>query len=85
MIDFNINHNPNPIDQSLVGSYTNLYITNRAVLVPIFQDENTQEEVLGQLAKLFQEKRIILIDSRELLLGNANLHSIICHQAKKNY
>ncbi|MGL5268740.1 MAG: agmatine deiminase family protein [Spiroplasma sp.] len=83
MIDFNINHNPNTFDQTLVGSYTNLYITNKAVLVPNFQDKNSQEEVLAKLAIVFKDKRIILIDTRELILGHSNIHSIICPQLEK--
>ncbi|MBE4703851.1 agmatine deiminase family protein [Spiroplasma platyhelix] len=82
MIDFNINHNPNAFDQSLVGSYTNLYITNRAVLVPTFDDEESQAQALAELAKIFINKRIILVNSRELLLGHVNLQNIICHQSK---
>lgn len=82
MLDFNINHNPNDAYQPLVGSYTNLYLTNKAVLVPTFDDETSQEQVLNELAKIFLEKRIILVNSRELILGHTNLHNIICHQAK---
>lgn len=82
LIDFNINHNSSIIGQILVGSYTNLYITNRAVLVPVFDDQYSQNEVIEKLAKVFLDKRIILINSRELLLGHANLHNIICHQPK---
>lgn len=83
MIDFNINHNPNVFNQTLVGSYTNLYITNNAVLVPTFQDKNSQEEVLTKLAEVFKNKRIILINARELILGHTNIDSIICPQTKK--
>lgn len=85
MIDYNSNHNPHDFEEPLVGSYTNLYITNRAVLVPTFQDKNSQEEVLEKLAKVFQDKRIILINARELILGHANINSIICFQLKNDY
>lgn len=81
-IDFNINHNSNDFDQILVGSYTNLYITNKAILLPAFDDETSQAQVVDELNKIFHDKRIILIDSRELLLGHATLHNIICHQSK---
>lgn len=84
MIDFNINHNPQVFDQSLVGGYTNLYITNKAVLVPTFEDNQSQEQVLIELAKVFPTRRIILINSRELILGHSNIHNIICFQPKNN-
>lgn len=83
MIDFNINHNPNALNQTLVGSYTNLYITNNAVLVPNFDDKNSQEEALTKIAIVFKTKRIILINTRELILGHSNINSIICSQLKK--
>lgn len=82
LIDFNSNHDVNAFDQSLVGSYTNLYITSKAVLVPTFDDQETQEQIILKLAKIFVDKRIILVNSRELLLGHANLHNIICYQPK---
>lgn len=85
MIDFNIYHNPSPLDQTLIGSYTNLYVTNRAILVPTFQDENSQEDVLEKLATVFPNKRIILIDARELTLGHSNIHSLLCHQVENTY
>lgn len=82
MIDYNFNHSANAFDQTLVGSYTNLYITNKAVLVPTFDDQESQAQMLNVLSKFFNNHRIILINSRELILGHANIHSIICHQIK---
>ncbi|MDQ7982687.1 MAG: agmatine deiminase family protein [Spiroplasma sp.] len=83
MIDYNSNHSPNVFDQPLIGSYTNLYLTNKAVLVPTFADQTSQEQTLDVLSKFFPDRRIILVDVRELILGHANLHSIICHQNKR--
>lgn len=82
MIDYNTNHSLNRVDQTLTGSYTNLYITNKAVLVPTFDDKESEEQALNVLSKVFSDRRIILINARELILGHANLHSIICHQIK---
>lgn len=82
MVDFNSNHAPKLVNEILIGSYTNLYLTNKAVLVPTFNDAISQEQVLAQLAKIFLDRRIILVGVRELLLGHANLHNIICQQPK---
>lgn len=82
MIDYNVNHSPNAFDQTLTGSYTNLYLTNKAVLVPTFDDKDSQEQALDVLSRFFSDRRIILINTRELILGHTNLHSIICHQIK---
>jgi len=63
----------------LPASYSNFYIANRCVLVPTFADPN-DEVVLSALQKLFPDRRIIGIDSRELIWGLGTFHCLTQQQ-----
>lgn len=82
MIDFNIYHNRILTKQKLVTSYLNLYISNKIVIIPTFNDEESETKLLDTLAKtsIFSNKQIILFNARELILGKSSIHSLICHQ-----
>ncbi|MDF7638216.1 agmatine deiminase [Lactobacillus sp. ESL0791] len=67
---------PRYTSDRLTSSYINIYMANSAILVPIFDDPQDQR-ALSIYQKLFPERTIIPINSRELLLGGGNLHSII--------
>ncbi len=67
---------PEPIhfaSQRLPASYANFYIANRIVLVPVFGDPNDRV-ALNALARLFPDRKIIGIYSRDLVLGLGTLH-----------
>lgn len=59
----------------LAASYINTFIANQAVIVPIFGDK-ADTEALNQLSDLFPNRRIVPIESREILLGGGNVHCI---------
>ncbi|WP_308150030.1 agmatine deiminase family protein [Spiroplasma sp. AdecLV25b] len=80
LIDYNIYHQVVLPNQKLVTSYVNLYISNKIVLIPSFNHKETQEKVLDIMSILFNDKQIIVIDVRELLLGKSGLNSFICYQ-----
>ena len=56
-------------------SYANFLIANGCVLVPIFNDVNDRE-ALSILDKLFPERHIIGIDSRDILTGLGGIHCV---------
>jgi len=67
---------PEPIyfkGQRLPASYANFYIANRMVLAPVFGDPNDRV-ALSTLARLFPDREIIGIYSRDLVLGLGTLH-----------
>jgi agmatine deiminase len=69
---------PRPIimeDQRLPASYANFYITNRSVIVPVFNDPN-DEQALGKLQECFPDRRIVGIDSTELVWGLGSFHCL---------
>jgi agmatine deiminase len=57
----------------LPASYTNFYIANKAVLVPVFGDPN-DKEAIGIIQKLFPERKAIGINCRAMVYGFGALH-----------
>jgi agmatine deiminase len=59
----------------LPASYTNFYIGNRTVLVPTFQSQH-DKEALSTLQKLFTNRKVVGIDSVDLICGFGAIHCI---------
>lgn len=64
--------------ERLAASYVNFYISNGAVVMPVFGGDNEESdkkaaEILGNL---FPERKVICIDARAILLGGGNIHCI---------
>ena len=62
-------------EQRLPASYANFYIANGIVLVPTFRHAN-DERALGILQSVFPDRRVIGIDSTELIWGLGSFHCI---------
>lgn len=65
--------------QRLPASYANFYIANKLVLVPTFNDPNDRV-ALSTLARLFPDREVAGIYSRDLVLGLGALHCITQQQ-----
>ena len=63
----------------LPASYTNFYIGNRAVLVPLFGCDS-DEEALAIIGPLFPGREIVGIDCRDLVFGCGALHCVTQQQ-----
>ena len=61
--------------QRLPASYANFYIANGMVLVPTYRHEN-DAVALAILQKEFKDRRVIGIDSTELIWGLGSFHCI---------
>ncbi len=61
--------------QRLPASYANFYIANGIVLVPTYRSANDQR-ALDILQELFRDRRVIGIDSTELIWGLGSFHCI---------
>ncbi len=73
---------PKPViyeGQRLPASYTNFYIANETVLVPIFKDEN-DKKAIEILQKLFPDRKVIGINCRELVYGFGAIHCVTQQQ-----
>jgi agmatine deiminase len=59
----------------LPASYANFYIANTMVLVPTFNDEK-DKNALGILSEIFPERKVIGINSVDLVWGLGTLHCL---------
>ncbi|MDR3112098.1 MAG: agmatine deiminase [Elusimicrobiota bacterium] len=59
----------------LSASYVNYYVCNNAVIMPAF-DDSSDKKAKEILQKLYPNRDIIQIYSREILLGGGNIHCI---------
>jgi agmatine deiminase len=57
--------------------YTNLYVANGAVIVPVCGDDPDRDhEVLGMLASLFAPREVVAVPGRMLAEGGGGVHCI---------
>ena len=61
--------------QRLPASYANFYIANKLVLVPTYRDPRDRE-ALELLQKEFPDRKVVGIDSTELIWGLGSFHCI---------
>ena len=66
---------PRPVGSRLAASYINFYQGEKFVILPAF---GVEEDILAkkQFMKLYPDKEIIQINSKEILLGGGNIHCI---------
>lgn len=65
--------------KKLAASYTNFYIANKAVIVPIFNNQHDQQ-ALSLLQELFPTRKITPIKCLDLLLSGGTIHCITQQQ-----
>ncbi len=73
---------PEPVyfaGQRLPASYANFYVANTIVLVPVFGDKNDRV-ALNVLQRVFPDREVIGIYSRDLVLGLGTLHCMTMQQ-----
>ena len=59
----------------LAASYVNFYIANGGIVMPLFDDPRDRD-AMDLLARLFPGRRVVGVQSREILLGGGNIHCI---------
>lgn len=62
-------------NERLAASYVNFYISNGAVIMPGFNDDN-DARAKEILAELFPDREVIQIYARDILIGGGNIHCI---------
>lgn len=62
-----------------IASYMNFLITNDGVIVPQYGDENDQL-ALDQIQEMFPDKKIVGVDTVEVVYGGGNIHCITQQQ-----
>ncbi|KAF0850063.1 MAG: agmatine deiminase [Spiroplasma poulsonii] len=63
----------------LAGSYVNFYITNAAIILPIF-NLATDQQTIDIISTAFPHHKIEIIYAYEILLGGGNIHCITQQQ-----
>jgi agmatine deiminase len=66
---------PRRAGDRLAASYVNFYIANNGIVMPLFDDPHDRAAV-DLLTRLFPDRRIVGVRSREILLGGGNIHCI---------
>ncbi len=66
---------PRKAGDRLAASYVNYYVCNGAVIMPGFDDPMDQP-AKEKLQQLYPDRKVIQIDTREILLGGGNIHCI---------
>lgn len=61
-------------DVPIPESYANFYIGNRAVLVPVFGDDATDQRALNIIAAAFPNRRVVAIPGSDLILEGGGIH-----------
>ncbi len=67
--------------ERLAGSYVNFYLANGGVVVPQFNDPRDLN-ALETLGRIFPDRQVVGVQSREILLGGGNIHCITQQQPK---
>jgi agmatine deiminase len=63
----------------LAGSYVNFYMANNGIVMPLFDDPNDRGAIEA-MQKIFPERKIIGVHTREILLGGGNIHCMTQQQ-----
>jgi agmatine deiminase len=66
---------PRRAGHRLAGSYVNFHLANGGVVVPLL-DPKRDRHVCALLKKVFPEREVVGVASREILLGGGNIHCI---------
>lgn len=70
---------PHPVyyeNDRLPASYANFYIANSCVVVPTYRDEVNDAQALEVLRPLFPDKKVVGIDSVDLIRGLGSFHCL---------
>ncbi len=68
------------VGQVIPASYINFYIFNGGVIIPGFNHPESDQRALKTITKLFPSRRVIQIQSRDVVLGGGGIHCITQQQ-----
>jgi agmatine deiminase len=66
--------------QRLPASYANFYIANGIVLLPTYHNPTTDKAAVDTLQNLFPDRRVVGIDSTNLIWGLGSVHCLTQQQ-----
>jgi agmatine deiminase len=59
----------------LPASYINFYVANRHVVMPLY-DKRWDRAAMRAIQRLFPNRKVVGVETREVLLGGGNIHCI---------
>ncbi len=62
--------------QQVPASYANFLITNRLVIVPIFNDEKNDRIAIDTLSCIFPDRKVIGLNSKDIIWGLGSFHCL---------
>jgi len=74
-VDARAGSHPRRAGDRLPASYINFYIANKVVVMPLY-DKRWDGAAMRTLKKLFPTRRVVGVETREVLLGGGNIHCI---------
>ncbi|MNC44132.1 Agmatine deiminase [compost metagenome] len=66
---------------AFAASYVNFYICNGGVVIPAFGGPR-DAEALQTLSRLFKDRKVVQVNTREIALGGGNIHCITQQQPR---
>jgi agmatine deiminase len=70
------------VGERLAASYVNFYIANGGIICPQFGHDQTDQQAIEILSKVFPNHQVRPVMSKEILLGGGNIHCITQQQPK---
>jgi len=64
------------VGERLAASYVNYYLANDAIILPQFGDEKYDYLAKETMSRIFHDKKVACVYSREILLGGGNIHCV---------
>jgi agmatine deiminase len=74
-VDMRAATRPRRAGDRLPASYINFYVANGCVVMPLY-DKRRDGAAMRALKKLFPARRVVGVETREILLGGGNIHCI---------
>jgi agmatine deiminase len=74
-VDARVGSVPRRSGDRLPASYVNFYVANRCVVMPLY-DKRWDGAAMRLLRRLFPTRRVLGVETREVLLGGGNIHCI---------
>lgn len=74
-LEFEDGEDMREVGERLAASYANFYISNCAVILPVFGDSNDTAAV-ELMKRLFPSRRVVPIFARDIITGGGNIHCI---------
>lgn len=62
--------------ERLAASYANLYMANRAIIMPAFGVPEADDRAKSVLQQVFPDREVVAVQTREIVLGGGNIHCI---------